>query len=1697
MSSPSFVRSHKLDADAVYVRSPLTADEKALQYLPGSRFLNTTEFKRIYLGAGEDEGTRPSSATAVSDVASFQRRTSFRLAQQDATANVAVVSHIGSSNSSAAPRHLPYGNTNGLVPRRPPSSSTMVLPRTRKGKAVRRLCYGSADNVNEAPLLCTSKPTGYPPAVARQSARGVLDPNCGPMDEAAAASHSSLSQQLRYKVRAARRKSPSALAAVDAAVVHSPSRGRRTDEAWLSLQRELTEKKEEVQSLKRQLLRAQVLVRTLHGVASEEADSTDEEVDRNSVLDAGGDADVVSKEGDVKVKAKVGGKKNNDPGKSPSADQRPKEYWQRRAYFLEKQNEELTVEVEQLRRDARGSKARALAKEVEAMRGELKRCRRQDQGRPVPATAPRATGETEIAATVERGEEGEERGEEGDAATTSFWPVESRRPRHRGPPGSIFASTADEVILREKDDTIRDLRERLRLLTQQYQKADAQVIASTRQLADLTHRHSAMQAEWRALQRLPQELTQLQQQLNTTQAQLLHSDREVEVFHQIFDTLESPATLRAVLDERNHLVELLRQSQQQQADLRDEMKASRQQAIHAIEAKCRAQREEELAMARDREAQHEQTIRQLRKQAETLVDQLEEQREAYEAELAENADERETDLTERLLESVAQGEPEEGVRGFNRSSNINPGATTRNNNNVPPSEQSASASRSSVRSASPSSRPPSRDGPRDADAPRRSPGDGEAVAAAAAVGDLVDSTSALLDTQPSVHALTQINDAPSPLSPKWNDATGTPKERETTRRLDAHADSENSSLTLTSDTESSIAETVTDDGKDSIHGEAKEVVAHTPPNVSSAMVGAPSTSASSRAVPADAAPHDSGAAAVVQPGLVGDETASHSRSNSTNDSSDSTAQDNEDASDETVEKVHGCGSDSFDNSATPPQEQGKMRIGFGFSKSLDAAGPQEVTGSAASSAVRRRPVFDFPAPPTAMHPVSILMSRAPESGIHFASELRAVVQSPATSPQQTSTAVSDPTQSQPTLTESDSDSAEHERGEEEETSSSHSYSSSSSSSSFVAVPVASSSAAVTDQHEAKESTAANADTTRLTEGKASEETAVVPHATAHPSASTIHSGLQSALDNSLDPTLPVTVTDSPAVPRNTQLAASAVASKAAAAASAVPPLSLSAPQAAAAAQSLPLTSTTVPTPTHPSVWSLHDSPTNLPVTTSVKAAPTLSPHAITPLMNSRLYPPRINSAQLLPSLNLEENAADGGPQRSGASPRMQSFDHSGTELSPQFSGNASFDFVGPLAERHRLEDLQNNIVLSLQTSPATLSGGAAGGVPLNPWPLLGFDVRQQSNAVFSSRPGSPPQGDRAISPAPKKENSTNEESETMEGKEEVEQQQQRRVPATGPAKEGVDVSVAGPSQPAAQARTLPTAAHDQAGDDNKEKVSAAQFVQPTASSFPPRRSSGESPSPIRDTSQQEHTLFSFAMDDASDMKNAVDAADADAADTPPVSSPPTEHKDKSPDIPPTGLAENDRDINPAGAATQSPTTAATSSSPAAPLLPLPPMAKVPTPPSAGIAVPPPPRVAVPRPPAPAAAPPTPPPGALTTSRDADVGTAPAAAVAPAAPFAAEGVLSVPSTPQEALALSGADTDEDEREEEEEDDDDDSFSSMPPMLVGGTVEKTRSPPEPRLANELSPFPPHFASPKQPEPTVPRYSASAASSMLGEK
>ncbi|KAG5489054.1 hypothetical protein JIQ42_00675 [Leishmania sp. Namibia] len=1181
--------------EGIYARSPLTTSEEAKQFLPGSRLLSTTEFKRIYLG----DGAGGNSSTMVTACHSGS----------SATGVLAMPAHPPTLLSS----HAGWGPRGGSshvmrAPRRPATSIAARVHRKDDGAGTARqlrYMYGGAGGSKRGAISFETHTPSLPQASAPRMRADEHRPSSSrPLTGRASqavvpanvcATHKPLPHQLRSRVRLARRaSSPTERIHSGAGSLH---RGQlRTEDAWLELTRELMNKKDEVHSLQQRLRHAHVLLRFLHGVTGGMADDDDDAGDADAA--AGVDTAASGVATDSKP---TGGSALEVVGSTQRP--RPREYWQRRAYFLMRRNEELQAESDRLRRDSRGSKVHALMQELKSVRRELSRYRRQ-------TGASTALSASEKALMSESG--GAEAGlgspQHGNGNTVS------------GPAGpclldcvdaasSSRALAADDSFLREKDDTIRDLRERLRLLTQQYEKTDAGLVAATQRLEDMMHRHSAMLVEWKALVALPQELARAQQQLAITQVRLLDSERELEAFRQLFDTQASPATLRAVVDERNHLVELLRQSQQKEAALRDEMKAAQQQLVRSVEKKCREQYAEEQAMARDRDAQQEETVQLLRKLVAALEQQLEVQREAYEAQLAERAEARETEMTQLLLESVRRPETGTWSAALSASRSLSAGALPRPT--LPDGELHTTADFCLAAGGAPLHRPSAEQTKRDpmlraasfSESTASSTSAGGPMTGAAAQDGIVSST----ERDAGESTLTTIFDT---------------------------ADSSTDSRSLTSDTE----------------GEASSFSSPPVHQSSSGTGELAAVSASQRCneyVSDFTERQQPEIAAVVAATSVTDATrAASTCSSAANDYGHS---EGGRGVEETAEKASGSRSgssaaSSTRSSLTPASEVDDATVQQGSS----------VAGTKAAPSSTHTHIMDLPAPPlAAVSPVSILIKRTSITGPLLPPTIRAVVHSPDTSSQGT-VSVAEHTHTQQMLIGNSETKSSSDYLSEGSFSSSPSYSSS------LNLPRS-------GGDEDGTSAPAGSSESELHDGSVQQ---VKGGDVATPNRST-SSGAQALTEAVMRPLLP-----------------------------------LAEPHVAA-----PSTAAQPANERQASVSLLRFAAVSGSTTLPSRGVPILSPTALTPAVDSSSYPPRRNSSCLLTGVGSDDDfCGAAGTSRSGMGSRMHSNEHASFDFTPQYSGNASFDFVGLLAERHCLEDMQNALSFSRQSSVATAAvSGVVGG----------------------------------------------------------------------------------------------------------------------------------------------------------------------------------------------------------------------------------------------------------------------------------------------------------------------------------------------------------------------------------------------------
>nr|CAJ2482534.1 unnamed protein product [Leishmania braziliensis] len=1498
MATPHHLYPAERAREGIYVRSPLTEAEEAMQFLPGSRFLSSTEFKRVYLGGGIDN---ESSTAAAERWSSSSPNGTFSKTAQPCSLLESYVSRGARAGSLPHAIHAPCRQATTAVARFHRKDND------RRTARQLRCLYGGVDGrirVSDTFEIHTPSPprsSALRPTVDEQGPcrpkrlTSKAPPAVAP--SALCSAHTPLPHQLRSRVCSARCAMSSPMRTTSGA--EQLHRGQlRTEDAWLAVTRELTDKKREAQNLQQQLQRAHVLLRSLHGVT---ANMLDEDADASGVADP--------------ATAMTAGRKSTGdgvPGVATSVEQlRPREYWQRRAYFLLKQNEELRAESERFRRSSHRTKVHALLQELKSVRGELSRYRTQASA---VATSLASANEVEPDAGGSGIDLGIPQHDNGkminDPVTLRLIPCSSAV-------SSFLVPSIDDGVLRQKDDAIRNLQERLQLLTQQYEKTDVELITTKRRLEDMMHHYSAMQAEWRALAQLPQELARAQQQLATTQTRLLDCDRELVAFHQLLDTQASPTTLRALIDERDHLVELLRQRQQSEAALRNEMNVVQQQMVQSVEQKYQRLSAEQHAMSRDREAQHEETILRLRKEVATLEHLLGVQREAFDAQQAEHAGELEEELAQRLLELVRR--PEAGAGGNDlfapRSLNITALPQPTSHDGQPPT---AAESRLPLGEASLARTPAA------TPALLRHPGTEHAK------------MDPLLRTASSLEGVASSYSAGVVASPTAaQDDTPTHADRDagdsTLSSMSETIDSSASNNSLTSDCNDEVtslssapthpSRSHTGDSADSTSSEylsdilALQQLASDDDDVVTATDEMSVTSASSSAEEAYSDSEDEGR----------DEKMAEKPSTPDSDSSIAS---------------------SADSSPHP---------------TLGAEGAAKQQRSATSttntsSAHAQDYVIDLPAQQVDMvSPVSIFINRTSSTGPLFSSDLRVVVHSPPMSLQPTES-VTDFTTTQQTLPST----SETKNGSN--SSSSGSFSPSSSLSSLGSPPSDVSNDAASPSVDLHAREPHGVPVRQMEEGRV--ET---------PSSSLI-SGAPVLVESIMQSTLPLPDPDATA-PSTVALPGNERRS----------PLSL-----------------------------LRSPGANAPTILLKHGVPIPPPAALTPVVASNLYPPRHASSFLLTGIANDDHFNGSGAEvsRGGMVSRINSNIHNTSfDLAHQYSGNASFDFVGPLAERHRLEDMQSTLVSSRQSSSTTvtvggdvgsaasaipsealgsisrgggaLMGAGAAGVRKTPSPSFRTDALQTSKSVFFTRDED--HDERATGAAP------------TAGIANAEQRGEERASDLGSGSSFTGISYQGGVDDMASsisaervaaetrerevslARELPYAGPigSACGMASSEDVSVAKAPVPSETmqvdlaagadrdAFSPTaatalsRANFANLSPIsKSLPQEEHTPLSFNPEGRGEAK--LEAGDAESA-TPP--------SDQSPTVPPTealttqpGVTDVELPALPAAAAI-------TMATPASPFVPFPPQVAIPASPRAARPSPSPPkffplppRVAVPLPP---------------------------------------------------------------------------------------------------------------------------------------
>ncbi|CBZ26482.1 putative flagellum transition zone component [Leishmania mexicana MHOM/GT/2001/U1103] len=1206
--------------EGVYARSPLTTTEESTQLVPGSRFLSTTEFKRIYLGRGAG-GDASTAATA-------------RRSSSSPPGTFAKRAHLSSLLTSCAPWGSHVGPSPHVIraPRKPATDAAERFHRKGDGLGTARqlwYLYGGAGSSIHAPTGSeTHKSSPRRTTVPRPSADGHRPYGAQTLRSEAPqvvappalySTHKPLPHQLRSRVHSARCATSPSLKTRCGAEPLSRTQ-LRTEDAWLALTRELMNKKSEVQNLQQQLQHAHVLLRSLHGITESTVDEGDDAADADAV-------EVFDTAAAVATSSKSTGGSAPEVGPS-SVLPRPREYWQRRAYFLMKHNEELQAESDRLRRDSRGSKVQALLQELKSLRGELSRYRR------LTGVAASSSPSAKELASGSGGSEGDLGIPQHDDGKPASSPLAPRLTHRGGAASSSLEPAVDDVILRQKDDTIRGLQERLHLLTQQYEQTDTKLIETTRQLEDMRRRHCVMQVEWKALVGLPQELARTQQQLSVAQERVLDRDREVEAFHQLFDTQSSPATLRAIIDERDHLVELLQQSHESEATLRDEMKAAQQQAVRAMKEKYQEQCAEQRAMARDREAQQEETIQKLRKRFTALEDVLEAQREAYEGQLAEYAEEREAELTTRLLESLRR--PEAAMESIALSA---------------PRSLSTAAS---VRPTLPDGQPPTT-------------GASRLSACEASLRPTSASASASLrcpsaehtQTDPMLRTASFFESVTLPCS-----AGGVATETAVQDDDAFPAESGTGTFTPSSMSDS----THSNSSYDSLSGDSEDdvtLLSSASARPSRRLIGG-STSSTTRtrggervcdATVRNDLVDDCAAAAATDEARV-----TAASSSSTDDFSDGEGSHRDD---ETVEKASGPDS----SSSVISSADSSLLLTSGAEGA--AKQQQSVTNKTnAAPANSHRYVIDLPAPPIAVvSPVSILINRTTMTGPLFSSSVRAVVHSPDISSRRTAS-IADLTYTEQTLPDIS------------ETKISDSFSASSSTSSALNSPHSGGDDGDQGHH-------ANSNRSEPPGGPLQQMEKV---GVAKFNSNTISGS--AALVEAATRRMPPLPDSNVVGPLPTF------------------PVRQQPPELEEAVAAAPFAAVSRADERRSSLSLLSSRGANALTSLHPRdGVPMPSPVALTPAVASNLYPQRRSSSFATGVCNDDDFGGSGAEMsRGGVNSHMLSNDHSTTaDLTNQYSGDTSFDFVGALAERHCLEDMQNAFSSRQSSTDTAKIGGDVDG----------------------------------------------------------------------------------------------------------------------------------------------------------------------------------------------------------------------------------------------------------------------------------------------------------------------------------------------------------------------------------------------------
>ncbi|CCW70039.1 unnamed protein product [Phytomonas sp. Hart1] len=171
----------------------------------------------------------------------------------------------------------------------------------------------------------------------------------------------------------------------------------------------------------------------------------------------------------------------------------------------------------------------------------------------------------------------------------------------------------------KKEESIQQMSKQLNTLIQRKKSDEKETLQALAMLEKLRNENTLMTNELSVLRLLPENLVLQQQDLERTRTLLIQSDRQLDKYKQLFVKGVSLEEMQTVVEERDKFQRLLKEKNDQEAALRDEIETARVRSAH-FDENMRMQIEKERSLASDREAKLCETLQQLEKKLARLME---------------------------------------------------------------------------------------------------------------------------------------------------------------------------------------------------------------------------------------------------------------------------------------------------------------------------------------------------------------------------------------------------------------------------------------------------------------------------------------------------------------------------------------------------------------------------------------------------------------------------------------------------------------------------------------------------------------------------------------------------------------------------------------------------------------------------------------------------------------------------------------------------------------------------------------------------------------------------------------------------------------------------------------------------------------------------------------------------------------------